>query len=115
MVVPFAKFTTKKWVVLANKIDQLFIGVGISKYTIGFANVDGCEEPLTLAQVYKETSGFCSDLNKDSHFKDERFDVIIERYIKYKDPTDENKYQLLKDFESYNQCINVAAKIEHIK
>ena len=29
MVVPFAKFTTKKWVVLASKIDQLFIGVGI--------------------------------------------------------------------------------------
>jgi len=29
MVVPFVKFTTKKWVVLANKIDQLFIGVGI--------------------------------------------------------------------------------------
>jgi len=29
MVVPFAKFTTKKWVVLASKIDQLFIGVGM--------------------------------------------------------------------------------------
>ena len=29
MVVPFVEFTTKKWVVLANKIDQLFIGVGI--------------------------------------------------------------------------------------
>ncbi len=29
MVVPFAKFTTKKWVVLASKIDQLFIGIGI--------------------------------------------------------------------------------------
>jgi len=30
MVVPFAKLTTKKWVVLASKIDQLFIGIGIS-------------------------------------------------------------------------------------
>jgi len=30
MVVPFTKFTTKKWVVLASKIDRLFIGVGIS-------------------------------------------------------------------------------------
>jgi len=30
MVVPFAKFTTKKWVVLASKIDQLFIGIGIT-------------------------------------------------------------------------------------
>jgi len=32
----------------------------------------GCEEPLTLAQVCKETPGFCSDLNKDSHCKNER-------------------------------------------
>jgi len=30
MVIPFAKFTTKKWVVLASKIDQLFIGIGIN-------------------------------------------------------------------------------------
>ena len=30
MVVPYAKFTTKKWVVLTSKIDQLFIGVGIT-------------------------------------------------------------------------------------
>ena len=30
MVVPFSKFTTKKWVVLASKIDQLFIGIGIT-------------------------------------------------------------------------------------
>ena len=29
MAVPFAKFTTKKWVVLASKIDQLFIVIGI--------------------------------------------------------------------------------------
>ena len=29
MVVPFAKLTTKKWVVLASKIAQLFIGIGI--------------------------------------------------------------------------------------
>jgi len=30
MVVPLTKFTTTKWIVLANKIDQLFIGIGIS-------------------------------------------------------------------------------------
>ncbi|MBB1454548.1 DUF2989 domain-containing protein [Pseudoalteromonas sp. SG43-5] len=82
---------------------------------LGLLTLAGCEEPLTLAQVCKETPGFCSDLNKDSHCKDERSDVIIKRHIEYKDPTDENKYQLLKDFESYNQCITLAAKIEHIK
>jgi len=75
----------------------------------------GCDEPLTLAQVCKETPGFCSDLNKDSHCKNERSVVILKRYTEYKKPTDENKYQLLKGFESYNQCITLAAKIEHKK
>ncbi|MEL0634859.1 DUF2989 domain-containing protein [Pseudoalteromonas carrageenovora] len=75
----------------------------------------GCDEPLTLAQVCKETPGFCSDLNKDSHCKNERSVVILKRYTEFKKPTDENKYQLLKGFESYNQCITLAAKIEHKK
>jgi len=35
MVVPFAKFTTKNWVVLASKIEQLFIGIGISSNVKG--------------------------------------------------------------------------------
>ncbi|WP_240916882.1 hypothetical protein [Pseudoalteromonas sp. Z1A8] len=30
MVVPFAKLTTKIWVVLVSKIDKLFIGIGIN-------------------------------------------------------------------------------------
>ncbi|KZN50142.1 DUF2989 domain-containing protein [Pseudoalteromonas luteoviolacea] len=77
--------------------------------------LSGCEEPLTLAKVCEETPGFCNDLNKDSHCKEERASVIIGRYVEYKDPTDENKYQLLKQFESYNSCVSLAAQIEHIK
>jgi hypothetical protein len=30
MAVPFTKFTTRKWAVLTNKIDKLFIGIGIN-------------------------------------------------------------------------------------
>ncbi len=77
--------------------------------------IAGCEDPLTLAKVCEETPGFCSDLNKDSHCKTQRAAVILQRYLEYKLPTDENKYQLLKDFEKYDQCISLAAKIEHIK
>lgn len=82
---------------------------------LGLITLAGCEEPVTLAKVCKETPGFCADLNKDSHCKDERAEVILKRYSEYKEPTDENKYQLLKEFETYNQCITLAAKIEHIK
>jgi len=34
MVVPLANFTTKKSVVLASKIDQLFIGISISSWVV---------------------------------------------------------------------------------
>ena len=82
---------------------------------LGLLTYTGCEEPVTIAKVCKETPGFCADLNKDSHCKDESAEVILKRYSEYKEPTDENKYQLLKEFETYNQCITLAAKIEHIK
>ncbi|MBQ4862986.1 DUF2989 domain-containing protein [Pseudoalteromonas sp. MMG013] len=74
-----------------------------------------CDQPLTLSRVCKETPGFCTDLNKDSHCKDQRAEVTIARYIEYKDPTDDNAYQLLKLFEKYDECVSLAAKIEHIK
>ncbi|CCQ12205.1 FIG00949460: hypothetical protein [Pseudoalteromonas luteoviolacea B = ATCC 29581] len=57
----------------------------------------------------------CSDLNQDSHCKEERAEVIFARYYEYKKPTEENKYTLLKNFESYGKCISLAAQIEHIK
>ncbi|ALQ07733.1 MULTISPECIES: DUF2989 domain-containing protein [Pseudoalteromonas] len=82
---------------------------------LGLVALTGCGDQLTLSKVCKETPGFCADLNKDSHCKEPRAEVIIKRYTEYKDPTDENKYQLLKGFEDYNQCITLAAKIEHVK
>jgi hypothetical protein len=82
---------------------------------LGLLVLTGCEDQLTLSKVCKETPGFCADLNKDSHCKEPRAEVIMKRYTEYKAPTDENKYQLLKGFETYNQCITLAAKIEHIK
>ncbi|WP_440053277.1 DUF2989 domain-containing protein [Pseudoalteromonas sp. T1lg65] len=75
----------------------------------------GCDSPITLSQICEETPGFCSDLNKDSHCKEQRAELIYARYGEYKQPTDENKYTLLKELESYNKCVARAAKIEHIK
>ena len=48
---------------------------------LGLLALTGCEDPLTLAKVCEETPGFCSDLNKDSHCKEQRKDVIMQRYI----------------------------------
>ncbi|BDF94753.1 DUF2989 domain-containing protein [Pseudoalteromonas sp. KAN5] len=75
----------------------------------------GCEQPLTLTKVCEDTPGLCNDLNTDSHCKALRAEVIMARYHEYKQPTDDNKYLLLKGFEKYDQCVSLAAKIEHIK
>lgn len=82
---------------------------------LGLLVLSGCEDPSTLTKVCEETPGLCSDLNKDSHCKHQRSDVIFSRFHEYKKPNDENKYQLLKDFEQYDKCVARAAKIEHIK
>ncbi|WP_404340393.1 DUF2989 domain-containing protein [Pseudoalteromonas mariniglutinosa] len=82
---------------------------------LSFIVLTGCEDSLTLAKICEQTPAFCNDLNKDSHCKKQRADVIMARYLEYKKPTDENKYQLLKSFEKYDKCVSLAAKIEHIK
>ncbi|KAF7787376.1 hypothetical protein PRUB_a4586 [Pseudoalteromonas rubra] len=87
----------------------------ISSLCITTALLSGCDDTITLSKICSDTPGFCADLNKDSHCKEERASVIFSRYREYKAPTDENKYTLLKDFEQYNECVSLAAQIEHIK
>ena len=73
----------------------------------------GCDDTLTLNQVCTETPGFCEDLNKDSHCKDERAELIYARYHEYKSPTEDNKYTLLKHLEDYNQCVSLGQNWAH--
>lgn len=78
--------------------------------------LNACSEPeLTVRQVCDEKPEMCSDLNKDGHCNVERREVIVNRYIERKMPSDKNKYRLLADFEKYSKCINLASKIEHKK
>ena len=44
---------------------------------VGLLALSGCEEPLTLTKVCEETPGLCLDLNKDSHCKKQRSEVIF--------------------------------------
>lgn len=75
----------------------------------------GCEEPLTLNSICESTPQMCSDLNTDSHCKEERASLIFSRFYEHNTPTEDNKYILLKEFEKYNKCVARAAQIEHIK
>ncbi|NWL15938.1 DUF2989 domain-containing protein [Pseudoalteromonas sp. Scap03] len=75
----------------------------------------GCEESFTVEDICVQSPAMCNDLNHDSHCKALRERTIFSRYRESLQPADENKYQLLKAFEHYNQCIGLAANIQHIK
>ena len=88
---------------------RLIIGLAL------VTTLSGCDSSLTVREVCEQTPAMCNDLNTDSHCRHERAEVIISRFHEYEKPTLERKYQLLKDFERYSQCVNLASKIEHIK
>ena len=75
----------------------------------------GCDDGLTLRKICDEKSELCSDLGVDGHCKQERKDVIFDRYFEAKLPTDKNRYNLLMDWEKYSACMALASQIEHIK
>ena len=90
--------------------------MAFKRITLAFAILlTGCEESLTVEDICVQSPAICSDLNQDSHCKAQRERTIFSRHLESLQPTDEHKYQLLKAFEHYNQCIALAANIQHIK
>ncbi|WP_076919175.1 DUF2989 domain-containing protein [Pseudoalteromonas sp. SK18] len=90
--------------------------MAFKRITLTFALLlAGCEESFTVEDVCAQSPAMCNDLNHDSHCKAQRERTIFSRYRESLQPTDEHKYQLLKAFEHYNQCIGLAANIQHIK
>ncbi|MFC3031162.1 DUF2989 domain-containing protein [Pseudoalteromonas fenneropenaei] len=75
----------------------------------------GCDDTLTLNKICESTPHMCSDLNTDSHCKDERATLIFSRYEEHLRATEDNKFDLLKKFEKYDKCVYRASQIEHIK
>ena len=80
-----------------------------------FLLIQGCGDEVSVRDVCDNTPGMCSDLNTDGHCNVERSQVIVARHYEKAQPTDENKYTLLDNFEQYSRCIYRAAGIEHIK
>ncbi|SFD01313.1 DUF2989 domain-containing protein [Pseudoalteromonas denitrificans] len=75
----------------------------------------GCEKQISVREVCEQNNNMCSDLNVDGHCNAIRSEVIVKRFIEKQDPSDDNKYKLLLDFEEYSKCIHLASQIEHIK
>ena len=80
-----------------------------------FTALVGCDSQLTVREVCESNAMLCEDLNTDSHCRYERAEVILARFYELERPDLQNKYQLLKHFEKYSKCVELAAQIQHIK
>lgn len=73
------------------------------------------EERVSLRTICETNPQFCSDLNEDSRCKESRREVIIQRFEESKLPSEATQYQLIRAFENYSSCIELASGIEHIQ
>lgn len=81
--------------------------------------LSGCEDMFfgqkTISQICRDYPQMCQDLNLDAHCRREKAEIIRTRYANLQAPSDPLKYDLLLQFEDYQECIGKAAQIEHIK
>ncbi|NRB22888.1 DUF2989 domain-containing protein [Shewanella sp.] len=83
---------------------------------IAFLGVSGCEKQPDTSTTCKNNPELCSDLHADSWCRYEKGDLIRKRYkLKFTEsPSGKQIYQQLLNLEKYNQCIELAAGVQHI-
>ena len=77
----------------------------------------GCDGmfPPSVAEICRQDSALCDDLNPDGWCRAEKAEIIRHRYDYRNDEDDQHKYDLLLKFEDYKICVGKAAQIQHIK
>lgn len=83
---------------------------------IAFLGLSGCEKQPDTNTTCKNNPELCSDLHADSWCRYEKGDLIRKRYkLKFTEsPSGKQIYQQLINLEKYNQCIELAAGVQHI-
>ena len=83
---------------------------------IAFLSLSGCEKQPDTSTICKNNPELCSDLHADSWCRYEKGDLIRKRYkLKFTEsPSGKQIYQQLLNLEKYNQCIELAAGVQHI-
>ena len=83
---------------------------------IAFSGLSGCEKQADTGSICKNNPELCSDLHVDSWCRYEKGDLIRKRYkLKFiESPSGKQIYQQLLNLEKYNQCIELAAGVQHI-
>ncbi|MDC8830874.1 DUF2989 domain-containing protein [Alteromonas gilva] len=83
----------------------------------GILLLAGCSDFFapSIKQICEDNPQFCSDLNTDGWCRTEKSEIVRHRYDYQDDDSDRPKYDLLVNYENYQQCINKAAQIQHVK
>ncbi|QFU22815.1 DUF2989 domain-containing protein [Shewanella eurypsychrophilus] len=83
---------------------------------IAFSSLLGCDNQRDTGSICKKNPELCSDLHADSWCRYEKADLIRKRFkLKFTEsPTGKEIYQHLLNLEKYNQCIELAAGVQHI-
>ena len=83
---------------------------------IAFSGLSGCEKQPDTSTICINNPELCSDLHADSWCRYEKGDLIRKRYkLKFTEsPSGKQIYQQLLNLEKYNQCIELAAGVQHI-
>ncbi|MPY23885.1 DUF2989 domain-containing protein [Shewanella sp. YLB-07] len=83
---------------------------------IAFSCLSGCEKQTDTGTICKNNPELCNDLHADSWCRYEKGDLIRNRYkLKFTEsPSSKQIYHQLLNLEKYNQCIELAAGVQHI-
>ncbi|EKE77923.1 DUF2989 domain-containing protein [Gallaecimonas xiamenensis] len=76
----------------------------------------GCGGDPSLSNICSDNPQLCSDLNSDGWCRRERSELIRQRYIVDQGKGTDFQYQqylLLKDTETYSECIRIASGVIH--
>ncbi|WP_411991440.1 DUF2989 domain-containing protein [Agarivorans sp. DSG3-1] len=66
----------------------------------------------SVKSICKSNPELCEDLNRDGWCKKERSAVILSRFDEMTEVTEQHQYELIKNYQAYNFCIELAASIE---
>ncbi len=83
---------------------------------VALSSLIGCEKQPNTGTICKNNPELCNDLHVDSWCRYEKGDLIRKRFkLKFTEsPTGKQLYQHLLNLEKYNQCIELAAGVQHI-
>lgn len=100
----------------SNILSMMKLGAHLI-FLLSLMALSGCSEYFkpTIASICEQHPTLCEGLNKDGWCRAEKAEIIRYKYNHLASKDDSYIYPLLLFFEDYEQCVEKAAQIRHIK